>query len=75
MWSCSLVSAQAHKRNCFSSLKKTCSTFACLQAELEELVKQEHTRIDSQDKSSESQGGPTKASSASVAPQHKKGKE
>lgn len=47
----------------------------CLQAELEELVKQEHTRIDSQDKSSERKGASSQTSSASTAPQHKKGQE
>uniref|UniRef100_H2SKP7 NAD-dependent protein deacetylase n=1 Tax=Takifugu rubripes TaxID=31033 RepID=H2SKP7_TAKRU len=44
-------------------------------AELEDLVKQEHARIDSQDQSSESKGAPAKASSASAAPQHKRGQE
>ena len=44
-------------------------TFASVQAELEELVKQEHARIDSEskkEKSSESKGA------ASVAPETKK---
>uniref|UniRef100_A0A665VQ46 NAD-dependent protein deacetylase n=1 Tax=Echeneis naucrates TaxID=173247 RepID=A0A665VQ46_ECHNA len=42
-------------------------------AQLEELVKQEHTRIDSQDKkSSEKSEASAKASSASVAPETKK---
>ena len=46
-----------------------------MQAELEELVKQEHARIDSEskkEKSSESKVAAAKASSASVAPETKK---
>lgn len=46
-----------------------------LQEELEELVKQEHARIDSQDrkeKASGSKGAAAKASSASVAPEPEK---
>lgn len=46
-----------------------------LQAELEDLVKKEHARIDSEDKkekSSEKKEGAAKASSASVAPEPKK---
>jgi len=43
-----------------------------VQAELEELVKQEHDRIDSQDKKEkESKGAAATASSASVGPQPK----
>lgn len=46
-----------------------------LQAELEELVKKEHAKIDSQDKkekASDSKGAAAKASAASVAPESKK---
>lgn len=48
--------------------------FACVQAELEEMVKKEHARIDSQDKdkSGQSKGATAKQSSASVAPEPKK---
>lgn len=45
--------------------------FTCVQAELEEMVKKEHARIDSQDKSGEGKGAAAKQSSASVAPEPK----
>lgn len=55
---------------------RLCRNFACVQAELEEMVKKEHARIDSQDKdkdkSGESKGAAAKQSSASVAPEPEK---
>lgn len=75
LWSCSPVTTQPRKHGSFSSFETACSPLPCLQAELEDLVKQEHARIDSQDQSSESKGAPAKASSASAAPQHERGQE
>lgn len=43
-----------------------------MQAELEELVKKEHARIDSQDKSSQSKGAAAEQSAASAAAVPKK---
>lgn len=70
-----LLSPLRHQSTTLLAPFKHLAPFPCLQAELEELVKQEHARIDGQDQSSESTGAPAKASSASAAPQHKQGQE
>lgn len=71
-YNCFLFVSTLLYRSAHSSVKYPCLS---LQAELDELVKKEHAKIDSQDKkekASDSKGAAAKASAASVAPEPKK---